>query len=94
MVCESSAIKEVDTVECFRCGGPHFAKNNQDPAKNCKIKPSIASSLPRGGPNDKKDEQDKTRTWSSVAAVIVKNEEQDKKEQDFSIGLDGRVVMV
>jgi len=82
--------KKSDTVECFRCGGPHFAKNNQDPAKNCKSKPSIAPSLPRGGPSEKKDEQDKARPWSSVAVVFAKNQEQDKKEQDFSNGLSGR----
>jgi len=81
--------KKSDTVECFRSEGPKNAKNNQDPAKNSKSKPSIAPSLPRGGPNEKKDEQDKARPRSSVAVVYAKNQEQDKKEQDFSIGLDG-----
>lgn len=33
------------TVVCFRCGGNHFAKNKQDPSKNCKMPPVWAKTV-------------------------------------------------
>lgn len=33
------------TVVCFRCGGNHFAKNKQDPSKNCKMPPVCAKTV-------------------------------------------------
>jgi len=73
--------KNSDAVECFRCGGPHFAKNRQDASKNCKSKPSIAPSLPHGRRIEKEDDQDKSRSWASVA----KSQAQDNKDQHFSM---------
>lgn len=47
---DREASCDVRTVECFRCGGNHFAKNKTDPSKNCKLRPVCAKTAAAESP--------------------------------------------